>query len=99
MPQGFDGRNHHPYGYATAFIGGPISGTSVAGAIGPDGNAAGTSYATPAQNRMAALLALGIWPFAQEAYAVSDIPNATTSTTELDAAIATIQFVLGRTIS
>jgi Protein of unknown function (DUF1501) len=95
VPQGGDGRNHHPYGYATAFIGGPITGTSVAGAIGPDGTAAGMNYATPAQNRMAALLALGIWPFAQEAFAVSDVPGATA---ELAAALSTIQFVLGRTL-
>jgi Protein of unknown function (DUF1501) len=95
VPQGGDGRNHHPYGYATAFIGGPITGTSIAGAIGPDGTASGMYYATPAQNRMAALLALGIWPFAQEAFAVSDVPGATA---ELAAALSTIKFVLGRTL-
>jgi hypothetical protein len=44
---------------------------------------------------MAALLALGIWPFAQEAFAVSDVPGATA---ELAAALSTIQFVLGRTL-
>jgi Protein of unknown function (DUF1501) len=94
LPQsGGDGRNHHPYGYATAFIGGPITGTSIAGAIGPDGYA--ITYATPAMNRIAALLALGIWPFAQEAFAVSDVPLAMG---ELDAAINTMQFVLGRTM-
>jgi Protein of unknown function (DUF1501) len=98
LAQNGNGRNHHPYGYVTAFIGGPITGTSVAGAIGPDGTAADTHFATPAQNRMAALLALGIWPFAQEAYAVSDDPNATSMTSELDAAVATINFVLGRTL-
>jgi len=94
VAQGGDGRNHHPYGYATAFIGGPITAAQkgVAGAIGPDGIA--SMYATPAQNRIAALLALGIWPFAQEGFAVSDVPNAQH---ELDAAIATMTFVLGRT--
>jgi hypothetical protein len=97
LPQsGTDGRNHHPYGYATAFIGGPISGTSIGGAIGPDGTASPMKYATPAQNRIAALLALGIWPFAQEAFAVSDVPGAIA---EVEAALSTIQLVLGRTLS
>jgi hypothetical protein len=89
--QGQTGRNHHPYGYVTAFIGGPTT-KGIAGAIGPDGNA--DMYATPAQNRIAALLALGIWPFSQEAFAVSDVPGATG---ELDAALKTMQMCLGRT--
>ncbi len=88
---GSDGRNHHPYGYATAFIGGPTV-AGVAGAIGANGTA--TAFANPAQNRIAALLALGIWPFSQEAFAVSDVPS---TATELEAAIATMQLVLGRT--
>ncbi len=89
--QGTTGRNHHPYGYATAFIGGPTV-KGVAGAIGNDGKA--TDFATPAQNRIAALLALGIWPFAQEGFAVSDVPGASG---ELDAATTSMQLVLGRT--
>lgn len=89
--QGQTGRNHHPYGYATAFIGGPTM-KGIAGAIGPDGNA--DMYATPAQNRIAALLALGIWPFSQEAFAVSDVLGATG---EVDAALKTMQMCLGRT--
>jgi hypothetical protein len=94
LPQdGSDGRNHHPYGYATAFIGGPVK-PGIAGAIGPNGIA--TKFATPAQNRIAALLALGIWPFSQEAFAVSDVPM---TTTELEAAATTMQLVLGRTSS
>jgi hypothetical protein len=89
--QGSTGRNHHPYGYVTAFIGGPTV-KGIAGAIGPDAQA--TDYATPAQNRIAALLALGIWPFAHEGFAVSDVPDASG---ELDAAVKTMQFCLGRT--
>jgi hypothetical protein len=88
--QGATGRNHHPYGYVTAFIGGPTL-KGISGAIGPDAQA--TQYATPAQNRIAALLALGIWPFAHEGFAVSDVPNASG---ELDAALHTMQFCLGR---
>jgi len=89
--QGTTGRNHHPYGYVTAFIGGPTT-KGVSGAIGPNGQA--DMYATPAQNRIAALLALGIWPFSQEAFAVSDVPGATG---EVDAALKAMQMCLGRT--
>jgi hypothetical protein len=91
--QDASGRNHHPYGYATAFIGGPITAAQkgVSGAIGRDGNA--SAFATPAENRMAALLACGIWPFAEEGFNVSDAPNATT---ELGAAQAAMAKFLGR---
>ena len=90
-PQGSTGRNHHPYGYVTAFIGGPTT-KGISGAIGPNGVA--DMYATPAQNRIAALLALGIWPFSPEAFAVSDVPSATG---EVDAALKAMQTCLGRT--
>ena len=89
--QGSTGRNHHPYGYVTAFIGGPTQ-KGIGGAIGPNGIA--EQFATPAQNRIAALLALGIWPFAQEAFAVSDVP---TAQGEVDAAIKAMSMCLGRT--
>lgn len=88
------GRNHHPYGYATAFIGGPIQTRGISGAIGPDGLAARDRFATPAENRMAALLALGIWPFSPEAFAVSD---ATAGETELAAGLGAMTKFLGRT--
>ncbi|MEO8703071.1 MAG: DUF1501 domain-containing protein [Kofleriaceae bacterium] len=93
--QDASGRNHHPYGYATAFIGGPITAAhkGVSGAIGRDGFA--TEFATPAENRMAALLALGIWPFAAEGFNVSDAPAATT---ELGAAQAAMAKFLGRAV-
>lgn len=89
--QGQTGRNHHPYGYVTAFIGGPTT-KGISGAIGPSG--AAEMWATPAQNRIAALLALGIWPFSPEAFAVSDVIDATG---EVDAALKAMQACLGRT--
>jgi hypothetical protein len=89
--QGTTGRNHHPYGYATAFIGGPVQ-KGVSGAIGRDGMAA--SFATPSENRMAALLAMGVWPFAAEGFNVADAP---TATSELEAAQAAMTKFLGRT--
>jgi hypothetical protein len=70
-----DGRNHHPYGYATAMIGGPIDSKAVVGAIGPNGTA--TTFVRPSEQRIAALLALGIWPFSPEAFGVSDVDGAT----------------------
>ncbi len=90
------GRNHHPYGYTTAFIGGTITAAErgIHGAIGPDGDAL-ASAATPAENRIAALLGLGIWPFSPEAFAVSDVPGAGT---EVDAARLVTQRVLGVTL-
>jgi hypothetical protein len=87
------GRNHHPYGYVTAFLGGPITAAEkgVSGAIERDGTA--SSFASPAENRMAALLACGIWPFAAEGFNVADAPNATT---ELAAAQSAMSKFLGR---
>lgn len=89
---GGDGRNHHPYGYTTTFLGGPITADrrGVYGAIGRDGRA--TSWATPSENRIAALLACGVWPFSPEGFGVSDVRNADT---ELDAALIAMNKVLG----
>ena len=97
VPQGSSGRNHHPYGYATAFLGGPITSaeSGIFGAIGPNSIAAPTQAATPAENRIGALLALGIWPFEQEAFAVSNVSSATS---EEEAAIFATERILGITL-
>jgi hypothetical protein len=68
------GRNHHPYGYATAVLGGPVRDKAVVGAIGPDGVA--STFVKPSEARFAALLSLGIWPFSPEAFGVSDVDGA-----------------------
>jgi hypothetical protein len=62
------------------------------GAIGRDGFA--TQFATPGENRVATLLALGIWPFAAEGYNVSAVPGASG---ELSAAQQAMAKFLGRT--
>lgn len=92
---GSSGRNHHPYGYVTAFIGGPIrtQQRGIYGAIGPDSLA--RQYVTPAENRIGALLAMGIWPFSPEAFAVSDVAG---TATELGAALAVTERILGYTL-
>ncbi len=95
--QGANGRNHHPRGYVTAFIGGPVTTAfkGVSGAIGRNGEASPSGFASPSENRMAALLALGVWPFAPEGFNVADSPGATN---ELDAAQKAMTKFLGRTL-
>jgi len=94
---GSTGRNHHPYGYVTAFLGGPITSaeSGIFGAIGPDSIATTANAATPAENRTGALLAMGIWPFAQEAFAVSDVRDAVS---EENAAVLATERILGITL-
>jgi hypothetical protein len=90
--QGSFGRNHWPYGYPTVLIGGPVRAASrgVFGACGPDARA--TLASTPLESRVAALLALGIWPFAPESYSVPDVVGAAS---EAEAAILVKKRLLG----
>jgi hypothetical protein len=90
--QGKYGRNHWPYGYVQIYIGGPITPDQAGlhGAIGPDGRA--TTFTTPAENRIACLLALGIWPFHHDSFGVSDVTDAST---EIEGVLAVSERVLG----
>lgn len=90
--QGELGRNHWPYGYVTVYFGGPIDQAhkGLYGAIGPDGHA--TTFVTPAEHRIACMLALGIWPFFPDSFGVSDVQDATS---ELEAAKSVAARVLG----
>jgi hypothetical protein len=88
--QGDRGRNHWPYGYPVVFLGGPVRARGVFGATGADARA--TLAGGPQENRVAALLALGIWPFAQESYNVSDVLGAAT---EAEAARLVLERQLG----
>ena len=92
MPQNGDGRNHHPYAYTTLMFGGPVgvNQKGIVGAIGPDSLA--VNPLSPAQTRAAILTALGIYPFAPECYAVSDVFGAGN---ELQAAMWLKEEVLG----
>lgn len=67
------GRNHWPYGYAQIYIGGPITKAQqgVYGTILETGHA--SVYTTPTENRIAALLAMGIYPFDSAAFSNSDV--------------------------
>lgn len=91
---GGNGTNHHPYGYVVLMIGGPIGPdqAGVVGAIGPD--AVATDYVTPAEFRAACLSAMGMYPFAQESFAVGDVRNIGS---ELEGLVWLNEHVLGRT--
>ncbi|HAN31886.1 MAG TPA: hypothetical protein DCQ06_09845 [Myxococcales bacterium] len=70
---GLTGRNHHPGAYVTAMLGGPI-GSAQKGIVGAiDSSGVATKPLTPSETRAATLVALGIYPFAQEAYSIHDI--------------------------
>jgi Protein of unknown function (DUF1501) len=71
------GRNHWPYGYAQIYIGGPITKDQrgVYGSIEETGHA--SLFTTPTENRIAALLAMGIFPFDSAAYSNSDVQGQT----------------------
>lgn len=74
--EGTSGRDHYPYAYPIAMIGGPITAGrgGIEGAI--DAAAVAHGASTPAEARAAALLAMGIWPFAPEAFGVGDVGGA-----------------------
>lgn len=89
------GRNHWPQGYGQIYIGGPIR-EAQAGIYGAlDNSGIATTFTTPAENRIAALLALGIWPFDQVAFSGSDAQG---ETQEGPAARSIIKRVLGHTV-
>ncbi len=92
---GGSGRNHWPYGYAQIYFGGPIGPDQkgVYGGIDNTGQAA--TFTTPAENRMACLLALGIWPFAVDSFGVSDVQDGVDEVTGVESITARI---LGRTV-
>lgn len=78
--EGGFGRNHWPYGYAQIYIGGPITKgqQGVFGSIAETGHA--KVYTTPTENRIAALLAMGIFPFDSASYSNSDVQGQTNDT-------------------
>jgi hypothetical protein len=89
------GRNHWPMAFAQMYIGGPI-GEEQSGYYGHiDESAIATTYTTPAENRIAALLALGIYPFDAAAYSGADAQG---QTLEGPAARSIIKRVLGHTV-
>ena len=88
------GLNHWPQGFATVMIGGPVQGSSIYGAI-DEPTGIGQLFVTPAQVRMAAMLALGIYPFSSETFAVGDVLGAED---EASAAALVTERLLGVTL-
>ena len=68
------GRNHWPYGYTQVYIGGPAQ-KGVYGVIPESGQA--STYTSPTENRIAALLAMGIWPFDSASFSSSNVQGET----------------------
>jgi hypothetical protein len=67
------GRNHWPSGYVQIYFGGPI-GPDQKGVYGQiEESGVAKIYTTPAENRIATMLAMGIWPFDPTAYSSSDV--------------------------
>lgn len=89
-----NGTNHHPYGYVTVLIGGPIGEDQrgIVGAIGPDAWA--DRYVTPIESRAAVLAAMGMYPFSQESFAIGDLRGLAQ---EKDGLAWLNEIVLGRT--
>ncbi|MEX1368742.1 MAG: DUF1501 domain-containing protein [Nannocystaceae bacterium] len=76
---GSSGTNHWPFGYVNVLIGGPIRsgdsrspGRSIYGNITEDQGYA-QSFVTTTENRIMVLMALGIYPFSSQSYAVADV--------------------------
>jgi hypothetical protein len=89
------GRNHWPYGYTQVYIGGPITNAQkgVYGAIPESGQA--SIYTTPTENRIAALLAMGIWPFDQSSFSSAQVQD---SSSESNSVKSVLKRVLGYTV-
>ncbi len=66
------GLGHWPSGYVTVLIGGPITAPGISGAIDANSGVA-TQFTTPAELRMALLLALGIYPFDLGGFGTGDV--------------------------
>lgn len=86
--------NHLPQAYLTTLIGGPITSAQAGayGAIGADSVA--VSPLQPSDNRIGALLALGIYPFSTDSFAVADATGAISETHGVE---LVTQNVLGHT--
>ncbi len=66
------GTNHHPWGYAQVFIGGPITSKSVYGHVDEADGYANETFVSAAQSRMMIMQAMGIYPFSSQSYNVAE---------------------------
>ena len=71
-----EGLGHWPGAYVTVLIGGPITAPAIVGTIDPV-SAQATDHASPAELRMALLLALGVYPFDPGGFTPDAVRDAT----------------------
>ncbi|MCA9636141.1 MAG: DUF1501 domain-containing protein, partial [Myxococcales bacterium] len=92
--QGMDGLNHWPQGMVNVLIGGPITAAErgIYGTITEDQGFA-ESWVSPAENRMMVMMALGIYPFSSQTFAVGDVGGGVKD--ELEAATRIKEIYLG----
>ena len=92
--QGSTGLNHWPQGYASVVIGGPVTAAEkgVYGYITPDQGIA-QNWMTPAELRMSIMVAMGIYPFSAETFAVGDVLGGVAN--EFEAAVRIREQYLG----
>ena len=86
------GTNHWPWAYVVVGFGAfaDEERSGVVGAIGEDARA--ISSVTPTEHRAAMLLAMGVWPFSSQSFAVGDVRGAGS---ELEAALKLRTEILG----
>jgi len=94
--QGASGLNHWPQGYATVIIGGPIT-PAEQGIVGyiDESDGIAKKWMTPAELRMSIMVAMGIYPFSSQTFAVSDVLGGVKD--ELEAATRIKEMYLGIT--
>ncbi len=92
--QGQDGLNHWPQGMVNVVIGGPITSAErgIYGAITED-QGYSDIWVSPAENRMMVMMALGIYPFSSQTFAVGDVGGGVAN--ELEAAKRLKEIYLG----
>ena len=75
LAEGNRGRGHWTAAYPVLLLGGPVTAQNagIHGGIAPDYGA--SAAVSPVAHRIAALVALGIWPFAPESYNVGDLES------------------------
>lgn len=89
--QGATGTNHHPEGYVSMYIGGPIQDRSVYGHM-READGFAQTFVRPAESRLMILQAMGIWGFSSQSYNVADVPG---TQDELEAALRIRDVFLG----
>ncbi len=89
------GRRHHPYGYVSVLIGGPIQSRGIAGTLNSSGNVVTGSDYSPTDVHGAVMLAAGVDPFAGENFGVSDFTSNVHDGTEQGTRLGLKQQILG----